>query len=327
MGTVNWFKHQYNASDEVKMQLLFAELGAEGWGVYWKLVEVMHSMDGYLPAKLTVTAARNCNVSEEKILSVLNDFGLFELEERGYFAPWIVDGLAELERASKQQSSRIQKRWGKGNTVVIPEPSSGNTVVIPESSSGNTVVIPESSSGNTVVIPESSSGITVVIPESSSGITILDLELDKDLKKHLPKGKCKESAAKAAIIHSKAETEGYKSSGKAVQGTGKPLAERELDFRKEVAAYAGQYAAEMLEKFVDYWTEHSPGALRMRFEKQAVFDISRRLKRFEENDFGYSKKDKGNGKQAITEWSANVQRDVELGLALAEAETARRGAV
>jgi hypothetical protein len=98
----------------------------------------------------------------------------------------------------------------------------------------------------------------------------------------LPQRKGKEIKEKeretAAVAASPPSSEIYKTSGKAVKGTGKPLAEREADFRKAVDAFAGEYEKDMLETFKDCYTAHTPDALRMKFEKDKFFDIERKLR-------------------------------------------------
>lgn len=57
----------------------------------------------------------------------------------------------------------------------------------------------------------------------------------------------------------------------------KPLEERKLDFMEELRPFVGKYGRSMVYDFYIYWTEHSVNGKKMRFEKQKVFDIGRRL--------------------------------------------------
>lgn len=65
---------------------------------------------------------------------------------------------------------------------------------------------------------------------------------------------------------------------------------RELRFREQVAQYT-QYNSKMLEAFSDYWTESKPNGKKMKFEMQTTFDIERRLKTWNRNDFGTKEKE------------------------------------
>lgn len=66
--------------------------------------------------------------------------------------------------------------------------------------------------------------------------------------------------------------------------------EREKEFREAVAAFADNYDQKMINAFCDYWTESSEKGKLLRYEKQTVFEISRRLeywqRRSKEKSFG-----------------------------------------
>lgn len=50
-----------------------------------------------------------------------------------------------------------------------------------------------------------------------------------------------------------------------------------------------------IQDFIDYWTEISPNAKKMRFEKEKVFDIKKRLERWNKNQKTFN-----NGKPTTT---------------------------
>ena len=55
-------------------------------------------------------------------------------------------------------------------------------------------------------------------------------------------------------------------------------------FLIEVSAFKELYSVEMLEAFVDYWTEPNKSKTRLRYELQKTFDIARRLKTWSKNE-------------------------------------------
>lgn len=63
-----------------------------------------------------------------------------------------------------------------------------------------------------------------------------------------------------------------------------PLDEREFEFKKKVLAFSNMYDTPMLLKFLDYWTEKSENGRKMRFEKETVFEISKRLRTWESRE-------------------------------------------
>lgn len=59
---------------------------------------------------------------------------------------------------------------------------------------------------------------------------------------------------------------------------------RKKEFYAKVAAFKERYTPKMLREFYDYWTEHSENGLKMRFEKQSVFDLEKRLATWARNE-------------------------------------------
>lgn len=58
----------------------------------------------------------------------------------------------------------------------------------------------------------------------------------------------------------------------------------------EVSAFKELYSVEMLEAFVDYWTEPNKSKTRLRYELQKTFDIARRLKTWSKNESKFGTK-------------------------------------
>lgn len=61
-------------------------------------------------------------------------------------------------------------------------------------------------------------------------------------------------------------------------------------FVLEVSAFKEKYSTEMLEAFVDYWTEPNKSKTKLRYELQKTFDIGRRLKTWSKNDSKFNNK-------------------------------------
>ena len=63
----------------------------------------------------------------------------------------------------------------------------------------------------------------------------------------------------------------------------KTIGYRRTMFLKKISDHAEKYPKEMRINFADYWTES--GGNKMRWEKEKVFDVGRRLARWAKNDF------------------------------------------
>ena len=63
----------------------------------------------------------------------------------------------------------------------------------------------------------------------------------------------------------------------------KTIGYREVMFKRKVSEFADKYDKDIRIAFADYWTES--GGNKMRWEREKVFDIGRRLSRWSKNDF------------------------------------------
>jgi len=63
----------------------------------------------------------------------------------------------------------------------------------------------------------------------------------------------------------------------------KTIEERKTEFIINVSFLVPEKDTKMGIEFIDYWTEISPNAKKMRFEKEKVFDIKKRLERWNKN--------------------------------------------
>ena len=68
---------------------------------------------------------------------------------------------------------------------------------------------------------------------------------------------------------------------------------RKIEFQNSLGKYldrnGGEYSADMLNEFFSYWTEPNKSQTKMRFEQQPTWDVSRRLARWEKNNYKYGK--------------------------------------
>ena len=69
---------------------------------------------------------------------------------------------------------------------------------------------------------------------------------------------------------------------------------RRAEFCTDVDNYINEYTNEMLEQFIDYWTEPNKTKTKMRFEMQRTWDIKRRLATWKRNSKTSTKSTKPN---------------------------------
>ena len=64
----------------------------------------------------------------------------------------------------------------------------------------------------------------------------------------------------------------------------KNIDSRMKEFYSSLAVYVEEFSKETVRAFYEYWTEHSPKGKKMRFEKETVFDIKKRLNTWRSNE-------------------------------------------
>jgi hypothetical protein len=68
----------------------------------------------------------------------------------------------------------------------------------------------------------------------------------------------------------------------------KTIQERESDFVIDVSYYQNEYSQMDMQNFISYWTEIGDNQKKMRFEKEKVFDIKKRLERWKRNQKNFN---------------------------------------
>lgn len=101
-----YFSHDSNAKDDPKCMLLIDQLGLEGYGIFWVLIEVLREQPEYqYPLNLVPILARRYNTTAEKMMTVIKNYNLFEFnEENSFFS------LSLNKRMNKVQIGIEQRR-------------------------------------------------------------------------------------------------------------------------------------------------------------------------------------------------------------------------
>lgn len=122
-----WFRHDSNAKDDPKCILLIEQLGPEGYGIFWILIELLRDQQGYkYPIALLPSIARRYNTTLEKVKAVVNGYGLFIVEgDEFFFSASLINRMGALDEVKKVLSESGKegalKRWG-GHKVAIAPP-------------------------------------------------------------------------------------------------------------------------------------------------------------------------------------------------------------
>lgn len=133
-----YFPHDCTAKDDPKCVNLIEELGLEGYGAYWVLIEILREQPDFkYPLKLISSIARRYNTNIEIVSRVINEFELFNVEGETFFSNSLIERMTLINyiRAKRSESGKIANniRWAK----IRPSQNSLNPIPIGSQSDPN----------------------------------------------------------------------------------------------------------------------------------------------------------------------------------------------
>ena len=109
-----YFPHYSNARNDSKLLKLRRVLGVEGYGIYFMLLEILREQTDFrLPIKIVEELEYDLRVSKEKILSVITNFELFEVDSEFFFSPKLLFYLQPYIESSERARIAARVRWDK----------------------------------------------------------------------------------------------------------------------------------------------------------------------------------------------------------------------
>jgi hypothetical protein len=127
-----YFSHDSNAKDDPKSSLLIEELGLEGYGIYWVLIEILRDQPNYsYPLRMIPIISRKYNTTSPKVETVIRNYGLFEINEEAFFSLSLNLRMEQKEAKSLKAKESIALRWNKkyeNDTNVLQRLNDSNTI-------------------------------------------------------------------------------------------------------------------------------------------------------------------------------------------------------
>lgn len=133
-----YFTHDSNAKDDPKCALLIDQLGMEGYGIYWMLIEVLRDQPDYkYPLALLPSLARKYNTTPQKIEAVIRGYLLFVVEGGVVFlSESLIKRMNDWDEKKLKRSLAGKKgnevRWGNRNLIAMRSQSDRITIAIKE---------------------------------------------------------------------------------------------------------------------------------------------------------------------------------------------------
>lgn len=129
-----YFNHDSNARNDEKIVALRIRYGAEGYGVYFMLIEMLQAAPGCTLEKDYKALAFDLRVSARRIKSIVEDFGLFTPTDGGkkFYSERLIRHLNEAEENERKRSEAAQyaasMRWDAENGMRIASQNHANRI-------------------------------------------------------------------------------------------------------------------------------------------------------------------------------------------------------
>jgi len=106
-----YFSHDYNAHNDVKILFLRQQLGMEGYGIYWFLIESLADSGGILPMKIIPVLAMQMQTTEVKVEAVIKNYTLFEIVDEEFCSSRLLQHLDIRKSLSDSGKKGAKSRW------------------------------------------------------------------------------------------------------------------------------------------------------------------------------------------------------------------------
>ena len=106
-----YFQHDYNARNDPKLQDVLIDLGVEGIGVFWCIIEQLYEQGGTLPIHSCKGIAFALHVDCNVVDRIVFDYGLFQNDGEKFWSESVLNRLSRRsERADKRKLAALE-RW------------------------------------------------------------------------------------------------------------------------------------------------------------------------------------------------------------------------
>jgi len=115
--TTFYFSHDYNAHNDVKILFMRQQLGMEGYGIYWFIVENLADAGGKLPLKIIPVLAMQMQTNEVKVRAVIEGFELFVIDGDKFHSERLNQHIETRNKLIENGKTGASKRWANGVAI------------------------------------------------------------------------------------------------------------------------------------------------------------------------------------------------------------------
>ena len=126
-----YFSHDYNARSDWKLIKVAMKYWMEWIWTYWCIIEMLYEEWWYLDLEEYERITFELRMEYKIVESILNDFWLFEKDDKKFWSNSVLDRLKQRMNKSEKARISVQKRWDKKkeeNTNVLRTNNECNTI-------------------------------------------------------------------------------------------------------------------------------------------------------------------------------------------------------
>jgi Domain of unknown function (DUF4373) len=124
MANAYWFDHDYNARNDDRILELRAEFGAEGYGVFWMIIETMaENTNGGVKATLIGGLSLGYGVTKDRLIAIIDfctKMGLFYEEHGVIFSRRLMEHKSKRKTLSDAGLKGAEARWKNSPPIATP---------------------------------------------------------------------------------------------------------------------------------------------------------------------------------------------------------------
>lgn len=124
-----YFRHDYHARDHLKFKQMRMDLGLEGMGVYWCLIEMLYEEGGTINLCDCNAIAYDLHISEELLKKVISVYNLFEINEKSFSSKKVIERLTDRTKKSISASKSAKKKWKLFHAKAMRSQSERNAII------------------------------------------------------------------------------------------------------------------------------------------------------------------------------------------------------
>jgi len=142
----SYFSHDSNARNSDKLLKVRMDLGAEGYAIYFMILERLREEDDYISKNDYMMIAYDLRVDEEKVKKVINDYDLFIVDDDVFYSKSFMERMTIKDSKRLKAQKAVNERWEKEKKKKEQEKYERNTDVLQTYNERNTNLYKEKKS-------------------------------------------------------------------------------------------------------------------------------------------------------------------------------------